>query len=74
METPGGKRPGYLHHLESIDGEPLPLVLVCHGPLQIATFLGVAIAIYFHFGVRLNTITTGNFNASFQDRIAATAN
>ena len=36
----------YIHHLERIDGSPLPLVLVYHIPLQIAIFqLGVAIAI-----------------------------
>ena len=28
----------YRHHLERIDGSPLPLVLFYHGPLQISTF------------------------------------
>ena len=33
-----------LYHLERIDGEPLPLVLVYHGPNHLIHLLGVAIA------------------------------
>ena len=37
-----------IYHLERIDGQPLPLVLVYHGPLSKIHHLGVAIGIYFH--------------------------